>query len=107
MLAIAELCTELDVVTGQPPQRRGPWRAALASAFEYLRAVHSRLSAETRAGRLTAPVLLQGRLPQFAAHIQDDLQQDYPLELHSPFEGAADRKSTRLNSSHSQISYAV
>src|SRR2546430_8311841 len=32
---------------------------------------------------------------------------DAPLVLHAMGDGAVDRKSTRLNSSHSQISYAV
>src|SRR2546430_10124370 len=34
-------------------------------------------------------------------------QRDLPAQRHEFVQGRADRKSTRLNSSHSQISYAV
>ena len=87
MLAIPDLCPSFDVLAGQPCDRRGPWRAALAKAFELARTLHARMQAELRAGRLDAPTFLRGCLAPEARAVQEDFQCDYPLELQSPFEG--------------------
>src|SRR2546430_5802146 len=44
-------------------------------------------------------------LPQVLNHVHGSRQR--PIVLAEPVDVPADRKSTRLNSSHSQISYAV
>jgi len=88
MLDIAEACSSFEVLAGQPRDRQGPWHGALARAFELGRTLNARLAAEIRAGRLNAPAFLRGTLGPEALDIRDDFQRDYPLELHSPFEGA-------------------
>src|SRR2546430_13755773 len=51
------------------------------------------------------PISFRGGLP-YQSERPDEPQQSRNL-LHDPWPDARDRKSTRLNSSHSQISYAV
>src|SRR5688572_32156816 len=61
--------------------------------------------------RATYGVDIQGELSPYArARLDDEFQGDFmrfPVERVFLSEAARDRKSTRLNSSHSQISYAV
>ncbi len=87
MLAIQDACPSFEVLAGQPKDRPGPWHAALAKAFELGQALHARLTAELRAGRLDLPAFLRGTLSPEAATVQQDFQRDYPMELQSPFEG--------------------
>src|SRR5690606_33610078 len=49
---------------------------------------------------------LQARLSEIVRNWQDDLREAL-IEAHGEARGLADRKSTRLNSSHVKISYAV
>lgn len=88
MLAIHETCPPFEVLVGQPSDRAGPWRAALARAFELGRTLHHRVEAELRAGRLDMPAFLRSMLSPADQAVQEDFQCDYPMELHSPFEGA-------------------
>lgn len=87
MQSVLEACPAFEVLVGQPGERSGPWQAALARAFELGRMLHSRLEAEVRAGRLRMPVFLRSALTAEARSVQQEFQIDYPLELHSPFEG--------------------
>src|SRR5688572_32770330 len=48
-----------------------------------------------------------GRDPEVTRLDEVDLHPDVAVERLEEFDGNLDRKSTRLNSSHSQISYAV
>lgn len=87
MLTVQDACPPFEVLAGQPEDRVGPWHAALARAFELGHTLQARVATELRAGRLIAPVFLRSNLSPEAAVIQQDFQRDYPLELHSPFEG--------------------
>src|SRR2546430_11616079 len=47
------------------------------------------------------------REPVPIPHLAEDDRNQHAVDQHRADDGNADRKSTRLNSSHSQISYAV
>lgn len=89
MLVNPEACQSFEVLAGQPRDRRGPWHAALARAFEMGRTLSGRLAAELRAGRLESPAFLRSALTPQTSEVQSDFQRDYPMELQSPFEGVA------------------
>src|SRR2546427_6654225 len=59
---------------------------------------------------LSAPDFVQRRAALFEeclAHLDDGSWREVIVQRHADKQGLQDRKSTRLNSSHSQISYAV
>src|SRR3712207_7440801 len=83
---------------------RRPPRSTL---FPYTTLFRSLMSGQRQAGAQSEEDVLTGPTLQFGCNVLKEAAIDPILDPEHPHDHVLDRKSTRLNSSHANISYAV